>query len=98
MRDLGEPFAALWCELVDERGPKDAARAFAKVLGAIVELGEPEVIARIGQARLSGESITLALAPAPPGASAFDIPESLRAIEVASGCAADYDAILRGVS
>jgi transposase len=98
MRDLGEPFAGLWRELVDERGPKDAARVFAKVLAAIAELGEPEVIERIGKARLTGESITLALAPAPPGASAFDIPESLRAIEVASGCAADYDAILRGVS
>ncbi len=98
MRDLGEPFAGLWCELVEERGPKDAARAFAKVLGAIVELGESEVIARIGKARLSGESITLALAPAPPGVSTFEIPESLLGIEVASGRAADYDAILRGLS
>ena len=98
MRDLGEPFSGLWCELVDERGPKDAARTFAKVLAAIAELGEPEVIKRIGKARLSGDSITLALASAPPDASTFDIPESLRAIEVSSGCAADYDAMLRGES
>jgi hypothetical protein len=49
------------------------------------------------RALASGAPLTLAsLAPTP--APTVDVPAAWRAIEVASGCAADYDAWLTGVS
>lgn len=101
IRDLGEPYAMLWRSLVDEHGPKDAARRFARVLGAIVDLGEDIVAGRVRAALASGDPVLLALHPAapfPPAIGADALPTALVGHDVESGRAADYDALLGGVA
>lgn len=101
IRDLGDPYAALWRILVDEHGPKDAARRFARVLGAIVDHGEAFVAERIRTALATGESVLLALHPAAPLPAAITddaLPAALANHEIEAGRAADYDALLGGAS
>lgn len=99
IRDLGAPFDALWRQLSDERGPKQAARTFAHVLRAVVDLGQRTIAERVARALASGEPVLLALRPsepAPPSMTVETLPQRLRDIEVASGRAADYDHLLGG--
>jgi len=98
IRDLGPPFDALWRQLADERGPKQAARTFAHVLRAVVELGERTTAERVRHALDSGEPVLLALRPSEPSPTmARDVlPSRLRDITVAAGRAADYDQLLGG--
>ena len=81
-------------------GPKEASRAFARVLKAIEELGERDVVARLRHAMDSGEPILLALRPpAPPTSSVAleDLPACLRDVEVATPSVAEFDLLLGGV-
>ena len=96
--DLGAPFDALWRQLVDERGPKHAARTFAHVLRAIVELGQRVTAERVERALTSGEPVLLVLRPSEPAPSVTveALPSRLREIVVVSGRAADYDHLLGG--
>jgi transposase len=97
---LDEPFAAAWRLLVDQHGPKQAARVFAQVLRAIEDRGERAVAADVAAALKSGEPIQLAVrspACASPELPVEHLPASLVGIEVRSGAAADYDALLGGV-
>jgi transposase len=99
IRDLGPPFDRAWRSLVDAHGPRQAARIFAKVLGHAETRGIGEVAQRLVVAMARNEPLLLALAPAVPPAAAIApeaLPHSLRSLEVASGCAADYDGWLRG--
>ncbi|MCA1665474.1 MAG: IS21 family transposase, partial [Myxococcales bacterium] len=99
IRDLGAPFDALWRQLSDERGPKQAARTFAHVLRAVVDLGQRITAERVARALISGEPVLLALRPsepAPPSMTVETLPQRLRDIEVVSGRAADYDHLLGG--
>lgn len=99
MRDLGEPFPSAWRATVDVHGPKEAARLFAKVLGYIEERGVKTVAVTIEAALLREEPLLLALAPSPnsePALASELLPTSLREMQVASGCAADYDVLLGG--
>ncbi len=96
--DLGEPFGAAWCALVDVHGPREAARVFAKVLGHIEARGLAEVASTVHHALHRGEPLLLALAPAAPAPSLValeELPLALR-VEVPSGCAGDYDGWLGG--
>jgi hypothetical protein len=95
--ELGEPFAALWRRLVDGHGPREAARRFAHVLGAIVRRGEAHVAAEIERALRDGTSLALALAEIvpPPKTVAIDrLPPSVAGIEVLAASARDYDTLL----
>lgn len=97
---LDEPFAGAWRLLVDQHGPKQAARVFAQVLRAIEDRGEREVAQEITAALASGEPIQLAVrtrASASPEVSSENLPSSLVGVEVTAGAAADYDALLGGV-
>lgn len=47
LEQLGEPFVRLWRLLVDMDGPLDAARKFARVLGALHEHGDGPVRASV---------------------------------------------------
>ena len=97
IRDLGPVFGDAWRSLVDAHGPKQAARIFAKVLGHVETRGSDDVARVIARALATSEPLLLALAPplAHCGAVADDaLPASLRAIDIVSGCAADYDALL----
>src|SRR5690606_7347529 len=96
---LGEPYAAAWRQLVDAHGPKEAARLFARVVGAVVECGEADVARRLERALADDVPIALALAPAPevaPSVSEDALPAQLAGIDVEAGVAADYDALLGG--
>lgn len=99
LRDLGAPYDALWRALVDEHGPKQAARVFARVLGTVVERGEAAVADYVRAALATGEPILLALRPpdpSPPAVPVDTLPPSLAGVDVAAGRAADYDALLGG--
>jgi hypothetical protein len=99
VRDLGEPYGALWRRLVDERGPRDAARAFARVLAAIESLGDDVVRARVAAALASGASVLIALyaQQPPPRALAPDaLPRALADVRVDGADLADYDRLLGG--
>ncbi len=97
--DLGAPFDVLWRQLVDERGPKQAARTFAHVLRAVVELGERTTADRVQRALDTGEPVLLALRPSEPAPAAVApdaLPWRLRDVDVTAGRAADYDRWLAG--
>lgn len=93
LRDLGAPFPAIWDQLHDAHGPRDAARLFAKVLGQLDTQGAAVVVPALIAALALGTPLLLALTPARSLACvALDaVPAPLRDIEVGSGCAADYD-------
>lgn len=94
---LGEPFSSLWRQLVDEHGPKQAARVFAKVLDAIVERGVGVVALCVAEAVRTQASVLLALAPPSATAPPLErVPASLAGYEVTAGAAADYDTLLAG--
>jgi transposase len=99
VRDLGEPFSAAWTRLVDQHGPKQAARIFAHVLQAVVDVGYDVVIERLQRGLADGTPLALAVRPpppAPPSVALDSLPAGLQNIEVVAACARDYDTLLRG--
>jgi hypothetical protein len=98
LRDLGDPFPAIWDQLHGVHGPREAARHFAKVLGQLETHGAAVVVPALRLALRTGTAPLLALAPtsSPVRVPLDSLPVSLRDIDVASGCAADYDAWLLG--
>ena len=98
LRDLGDPFPAIWEQFRGAHGPREAARHFAKVLGQLETHGAAVVVPALRVALATGVPLLLALTPAPaPVRVVLDaLPAALREIDVASGCAADYDAWLLG--
>ncbi len=94
LRDLGDPFPALWDQLHRAHGPRDATRLFAKVLGQLEMHGAAIVVPALTVALASGTPLLLALTPARSSLARVApeaVPASLRDIDVASGSAADYD-------
>jgi transposase len=98
LRDLGDPFPAIWDQLHGTHGPREAARHFAKVLGQLETHGAAVLVPALRLALTTGAPPLLALASAPsPVRVVLDsLPAPLRDIDVASGCAADYDGWLLG--
>jgi hypothetical protein len=94
--ELGEPYARLWRLLVDAHGPREAARVFARVLGATVEHGEAPVAAAIQTALAAKRHDLMALAEVlkTPRPRLVAVPESLADHHVESARASDYDALL----
>jgi transposase len=97
LRDLGDPFPAVWARLEAVHGPRDAARHLAKILGELERQGASAVLPALHAALATGAPLTLAtlVAPAMP---TIEVPARLRELAVASGCAADYDRWLTGAS
>ena len=94
LRDLGAPFPAIWDQLHGAHGPREGARLFAKVLDQLDAQGGAIVVPALTAALATGTPLLLALTPARPSIDrlALDaVPAPLRAIDVGSGCAADYD-------
>ena len=93
LRDLGDPFPAVWTHFHEAHPAREAARLFAKVLGQIEAHGLAHVATTVAGALTTGTLILLALTPAPVAAAraGVDVPAALRDIDVRSGCAADYD-------
>lgn len=98
LRDLGEPFPAVWDRLEALHGPREAARVLAKILGQLADQGAAVVIPALQTALLTGTPPGLAVVShrTPVPALAGGLPSALQHIEVASGSAADYDAWLLG--
>ncbi len=98
-RDLGPHFVDAWRSLVDAHGPKQGARIFAKVLSYVETRGIDSVATTLASAIKGNESLLMALAPAPAVAAQVaddTLPVNLRSVQIESGCAADYDALLGG--
>ena len=100
LRDLGAPFPMVWDQLYAAHGPREAARLFAKVLGQLDTPGRRHRRARLDRrARRPGRQCCCC-SPSRRPVMSLDrlepdaVPAPLRAIEVGSGCAADYDAWL----
>lgn len=99
LRDLGDPFPAVWAHFQAAHPEREAARLFAKVLGQIETQGLARVATTAAGALTTGAPVLLALKPTlatPPG-EAIAVPVALQGVDVASGCAADYDGWLMGV-
>jgi transposase len=99
LRDLGDPFPAIWDQLHGAHGPREAARLFAKVLGQLDTYGATVVVPALTLALATGTPLLLAVTPARSTLAcvALDaVPAPLRDIAVTSGCAADYDGWLLG--
>jgi transposase len=96
LRDLGDPFPAVWARLDTAHGAREAARLLAKILGELATRGAAAVVPALQAALATGAPVTLAriVTAAPPR---VDVPASLRDLDIASGCAADYDGWLTGV-
>ena len=95
---LAEPFPHWWERLVDELGPRDAARRMARILRGIIELGREECVRRVTYAFLHGEAIATALL-VPAAASAIPMTLTLvpAALDVVVECSsvASFDALLQ---
>jgi hypothetical protein len=79
---LGAPYDRVWTQLVDEHGPGDGARRFARILALIVERGVRAVTEQLTAALAAGEPPLVALGV--PGhvvtpRRALDLPRSPRA-------------------
>lgn len=100
LRDLGDPFPAIWDHLLATHGPRDAARVLAKILGHLETHGAAVVVPALLVALAAGTPLVLALTPAtrPPTLPLDAVPAALRAVTVGGGCAADYDTWLGGVA
>lgn len=95
LRDLGTPFPAVWERLRTAHSPREAARLFAKILGALETRGAAAVVPALATALATGAPLTLAaIVVATP--TRIEVPAPLRDVDVASGCAADYDGWLTG--
>jgi transposase len=96
LSELGEPYGSLWRLLVDSHGPREAARVFARVLGAVVDHGE-DVVAKAVKAALGSnrsdllELGRLIIQPKPLRTS---VPQSLAGYEIEAASASTYDSLL----
>jgi transposase len=97
LRDLGDPFPAVWAHFVAAHPEREAARLLAKVLGQIEAQGLSAVARTVAAALATDTPLLLALAPPPAPVVALEVPVGLREIDVAGGCAADYDGWLSEV-
>jgi transposase len=97
LRDLGDPFPAVWAQLHAAHGPREGARLLATILGELETRGAAEVIPQLRAALTTGAPLLLVRRP-PLAAPAVVVPAPLRDLEIGSGHAADYDAWLTGVS
>jgi transposase len=94
LRDLGDPFPAVWAQFHAVHAPREAARLFAKVLGQLDRHGFAVVVPASQAALQRGTSVLLALTPGTTGPARLEadsVPLALRDVGVASGRAADYD-------
>ena len=95
LRDLGDPFPAVWTHLDQAHGPREAARLLAKILGELATRGVADVIPALQTALATCAPLTMArIATAVP--TNVELPTVLRDLEVTGGCAAEYDGWLTG--
>ena len=97
LAELGAPYDTLWRLLVDTHGPADGARAFARVLAAVVDHGEAPVADAVREAlRRDRLDLVAMVPPAAATPAANPVPELLAAHHVESARATDFDRLLAG--
>lgn len=96
MAQLGAPFPTWWQRLVDDDGPRDAARKMARILRGIIELGRDECVRRVTHALETGAALaTVLLVPVPSSSSPpLSLVPAALDIEVESSSVASFDALL----
>jgi hypothetical protein len=92
--ELTTPYGELWRLLVDQHGPRDAARVFARVIEAIGDHGEQTVAAAIRRSLERGRNGLFPLVCVETTPLRMVVPDSLRRYEVESVSARTYDALL----
>ncbi len=101
--ELGEPYRRLWALLEQTHGGRQAGRILAGVLGAIDDHGQKAVTVALDEALAAGAFAAqgtcnlLALTrqlPMRPVLADTAVPMALRAVQIETGCAADYDVLL----
>jgi hypothetical protein len=97
---LGPTYVRAWRHLVDEHGPKQAARVFAQVVQVVEQHGAEVIAPRVELALAQGEPLQLALRATAPKAAltAEALPPSVRDVVVEAAQAAEFDALLRGAA
>lgn len=95
LEELGEPFDDVWRLLVDRHGPRDAARRFAQVLGAVDDF-DREAVALVLYDALTNDSLEHLPLPTRGATTEVNVPEGLRHICVESARASDFDVLLQG--
>lgn len=90
--ELGEPYGALWRLLVDVHGPRDAARVFSKVIGAVHTHGDDAVAAALAPLMMEEPSPLVAAESTLP--SQISVPAALSEHHVEAAQARDYDVLL----
>ncbi|MDY0063391.1 MAG: IS21 family transposase [Myxococcota bacterium] len=94
MRELGKPFDCLWNGLVEQHGPKDAARRFRTVLTTIRRDGLEPTRARLSWAIHEPQPLLALLGDVAAVPTRAVVPFPLQTIEVPTTSVALYDAIL----
>lgn len=96
--ELGEPFGKLWTILAEKYGSLDAARIFARVIGAVTDYGEEPVRQALDAALSAGRADLLSLATSAPSpvTRMATIPATLASYEIEAARVADYDRMLAG--
>lgn len=95
MAQLGAPFPAWWQKLVDDDGPRDAARKMARILRGIVELGRDECVLRVAHALVSGEALAVVLlVPVPSSSPQLSMVPAALDVVVESSTVAWFDQLL----
>lgn len=96
MAQLGGPFPAWWQRLIDDDGPRDAARKMARILRGVIDLGRDECERRVTDAFARGEALATALLvprPSLTSPSSSLVPAALD-VRVESSSVASFDALL----
>ena len=95
MAQLGAPFPTWWQRLVDDDGPRDAARKMARILRGIIELGRDECVRRVTHALETGAALaTVLLVPVPSSSPPLSLVPAALDIAVESSSVASFDALL----
>ena len=95
MAQLGAPFPGWWQKLVDDDGPRDAARKMARILRGIIELGRDECVRRVTHALETGAALaTVLLVPVPSSSPPLSLVPAALDIVVESSSVASFDALL----
>ena len=99
VQELGEPYGRLWSLLKQTHGALKGARIMAGVIGAIHDHGQELVTKALFCAMDSGPVDLLSIhrhLPSEHVRMNVVVPAALRQFQVESGCALDYDLLLKG--
>ena len=96
IQELGAPFDRLWSMASERYSEREAARLLARLIGLMIDEGEATIVEMLHEALERGDLDDLVWRQKAAANAANDVPESLLDIQVESGDASSYDALLQG--